>query len=64
MDEDLLERVTELEIRLTHQARLLEELNDVVSDCNLRIDQLHRDNRDLRKVIQGLAPLLEESPDE
>lgn len=63
MDE-LQERLIELEIRFSHQALLLEELNAVVTDSALRIDALERDNRQLRETLQGLAPQLSESPDE
>ena len=64
MDEDLLERVTELEIRFSHQSQLIDELNDVVTDCNLRIDFLQRENLRLQEMVKSLAPELEESPDE
>lgn len=63
MDE-LQERLIELEIRFSHQALLLEELNAVVTDSALRIDSLERDNRHLRETLRGLAPQLSESPDE
>lgn len=58
------ERLDELEVRFTHQSLLVEELNEVVTQCNLRIEQLGRENRQLREMIKGLQPLLEESPDE
>lgn len=63
MDE-LQERLIELEIRFSHQALLLEELNAVVTESALRIDSLERDNRQLRETLRGLAPQLSESPDE
>ncbi len=62
--EDLQERLTELEIRFTHQSRLIDELNDEVTKCNRRIAALERDNRTLRDTLQSLAPELIESPDE
>jgi SlyX protein len=43
---------------------LLDELNEVVTECNLRIDQLNRENMRLRESINGLQPSMEESPDE
>lgn len=64
MLEDLEERVTELEIRFSHQTQLLDELNEVLTDCHLRIDQLSRENQHLRETISTLSPALEESPDE
>jgi SlyX protein len=64
MLEDLQERVTELEIRFSHQTQLLDELNDELVNCNHRIDQLTKDNQHLREAVSTLSPVLEESPDE
>ena len=64
MSEDLEERITELEIRFSHQNRLLDELNQVVVDCDLRIERLDQENRQLRDVVKSLQPELQESPDE
>ncbi len=64
MLEELQERVTELEIRFSHQTQLLDELNEVLTDCNRKIAQLRKDNQRLRATISGLAPSTEESPDE
>lgn len=63
MDE-LQERLDELEIRFTHQSRLIDELNEVVTECNLRISRLERENRALRETLKSLAPEMDESPDE
>lgn len=62
--EDLQERLIELEIRFTHQNRLIDELNDEVAECSRRVASLERDNRTLRDTLQSLAPELTESPDE
>ncbi|RLB78249.1 MAG: SlyX protein [Deltaproteobacteria bacterium] len=64
MLEELQERVTELEIRFSHQTQLLDELNEVLTDCNQRIDRLSKENQRLRETVSTLAPSLEESPDE
>jgi SlyX protein len=64
MNEELEERLTELEIRFSHQMRLVDELNEIVTECNLQIDRLSKENRQLREMIKNLQPLLEESPDE
>lgn len=61
---ELQDRLNELEIRFTHQAMLLEDLNDVVAESARRIDLLERDNRQVREMLRGLAPALSESPDE
>lgn len=62
--EQLEERLTDLEILYSHQVQLIEELNQVVADCNLRIDQLARENKALRATLGSLAPEMTESPDE
>ena len=64
MSDELQDRITELEIRFSHQTQLVEELNEVVTDCNLRIDRLSRQNQQLQEMISSLSPALEESPDE
>lgn len=64
MKETLEQRLMELEVRFSHQAHLLDELNEVVTDCNFQIERLNKETRRLREVIKGLQPLLEESPDE
>ncbi len=64
MLEELKERLTELEIRFSHQAQMVDELNEVVTDCNQRIDRLRKENQYLREAVSTLSPALEESPDE
>lgn len=64
MSNSLKERLDELEVRASYQDRLLEELNAVVTDCNLRIHQLARQNRQLQEMVKNLGGSLEESPDE
>ena len=58
------ERLIEMEVRYSHQARLLDELNDELTAANLRIDELAREVRSLREMLGSLAPQMEESPDE
>lgn len=61
---ELQERLNELEIRFTHQARLIDELNSEIVACNQRLSRLERENRSFREMLQSLAPTLTESPDE
>lgn len=61
---ELQERLDELEIRFTHQARLIDELNGEIVACNQRLSRLERENRSFREMLQSLAPSLTESPDE
>jgi len=63
MDE-MQKQIDELEIRFTHQARLIDELNDVVTDGANRIARLERENGMLKEMMRGLAPETPESPDE
>ncbi|PLX82210.1 MAG: hypothetical protein C0617_15005 [Desulfuromonas sp.] len=63
MDE-LQERITELEIRYTHQSELVEELNAVVTECNQRIASLERENLRVQEMLRSLEPDATESPDE
>ncbi len=64
MSDELQDRLTALEIGFSHQAQLVEELNEVVTDCNLRIDRLRKENEQLKEMVGNLTPALEESPDE
>ncbi len=64
MTNNMIERLDELEIRASYQDRLLEELNAIVTDCNLRIDRLTRQNRQLQDMIKNLGVTPDESPDE
>ena len=64
MPNDMEERLTELEIRFSHQTQLLDELNEVLTDSNQRISRLEKENRQLGEMVRGLQPLMEESPDE
>ncbi len=58
------ERLTELEIRYTHQALLIEELNEELTECSQRLSRLEKENGRLREMVQSFAPELSESPDE
>lgn len=62
--EELEERLTNLEVRSAYQEEMIDELNQVVTACNLQIQQLGRENRNLREMLRSLAPELPESPDE
>ncbi len=63
MDE-LQDRLTELEIRFTHQSQTIEELNAEVTESHRRIDNLEREVRRYREMLNSMAPNLAESPDE
>ena len=54
MDE-LKERLLELEIRYTHQAQLIEELNEVLTDACDRISRLELENRSLRDQLRQVT---------
>ena len=61
---ELEERIVELEIRFTHQARQLEELNEVLTESADFIAALRQDYSALRQMLKGLSPEMMESPDE
>ena len=54
MDE-LHERLIDLEIRYTHQAQLLDELNEVLTGACVRIDRLEQENGRLRDQLRLMA---------
>jgi SlyX protein len=61
---ELEERIVELEIRFTHQARQLEELNEVLTESADFIALLRQENNTFRQMLKGLSPDMLESPDE
>lgn len=61
---DTTDRLIELEIRYTHQARLIDELNDELTAANDRLDALQREISVIKDVLKTLGPDLEVSPDE
>jgi SlyX protein len=52
---ELKERLVELEIRYTQQARLIEELNEVLTDACARIGRLELENRGLRDQLRQVT---------
>lgn len=54
MTDDIEKRVIELEIKLTHQDRLLEELNEVVIEQRASIDKLEKRADALEKALFAL----------
>lgn len=62
--EELIGRITELEIRYAYQNRLIEELNEILTESTRRLDSLERENRRFREMFRSLAPVPQESPDE
>jgi len=58
------ERITELEIRYSHQSHLLEEFNEILVQFGRRIVELEKENGRLREMLRGLGPEMIESPDE
>lgn len=51
---ELKERLTELEIRFTHQAQLIEDLNEVLTGACARISRLEQENRALREQLRQI----------
>jgi SlyX protein len=61
---ELEQRLIELEIRLTHQERMIEELNEVILTDNRRIGDLESRLQSWQKFLDSLGPELLASPDE
>ncbi len=61
---DLNDRLTDLEVRYSHQAHLVDELNDELTKATARIDKLVKEIGMLREMMGSLAPQMEVSPDE
>jgi uncharacterized coiled-coil protein SlyX len=62
--EHIEKRLIELELRYMSQEQTVEELSDEVALCHKRLNELERQNRSLREMVQNLAPEAIESPDE
>ena len=62
--QDLSDRIVELEIRFTHQAQLVDELNQELAHANRRITLLEKENRAFREMFKSMSPEMIESPDE
>jgi SlyX protein len=58
------ERLIELEIRSTHQERIIEELNEIVCRQEQAIERLERDLSLLREQVQQLQPSMNATIDE
>ncbi len=56
------ERLTELEVRLTYQERLISDLDDVVRAFTARVEALEKTIAELREsVVNGPAPIGEQN---
>ncbi|MDO3377353.1 SlyX family protein [Geoalkalibacter halelectricus] len=53
--QDLQERLLALETRQAYQERMVDELNQVVTECNGRIRELEGDLRALRRRLARLS---------
>lgn len=58
------DRLTELEIRFTHQERTLEELNDIVCRQELMLERMEREVLQLREQMKVLLPSLSKEQDD
>ncbi len=62
--QDIEERIAELEMALTHQARQVEDLSGELLEYSRRVARLEKENAGFRRMFEALAPTLTESPDE
>jgi len=58
------ERLTDLEMKFMDQNQLLEQLSDEVALCHRRLDELVRDNNNMKEMMKSFEPESEVSPDE
>jgi SlyX protein len=49
------DRITELEIKFSHQDHLVNELNQIISNQQLSIDRLIKEIQDLKLSVEGSA---------
>ncbi|MHB1141890.1 MAG: SlyX family protein [Sulfuricaulis sp.] len=52
------ERLTELEVRVAFQEKTIQDLNEVVTDQQRRIDRLTQELEAVKSRLAGLAPAL------
>lgn len=58
------DRLTELEIRSTHQEKTVEELNEIVCRQELALECLERELRQIREQLKMLLPAFIKEQDE
>lgn len=58
------QRITELEIRFTHEERTVQELNEIVCRQELRLETLEREVRLVMEQLKMLLPSLTREQDE
>lgn len=58
------ERLTDLEIRYTHQERTIQELSDAMFRQELKLEQLQAEVRQLREQLMIVSPSMVRSPED
>lgn len=58
------DRITDLEIQLTHQQNQVEELNSLVYSQQMQIDSLSTELKQIKEQLQIALPSLVRSPEE
>ncbi|MBI5656186.1 MAG: SlyX family protein [Geobacter sp.] len=58
------ERLTDLEIRYTHQERTIQELSDALFRQELKLEQLQSEVRQLREQLMIVSPSMVRSPED
>lgn len=58
------QRITDLEIRFTHEERTVQELNDIVCTQEQRLESLEREVKQIMEQLKMLLPSLVREQDE
>lgn len=58
------DRLTDLEIRFTHQERIIDDLNDIVSHQEMMLERMERELLQLREQMKILLPSFNRDEDE
>ncbi len=58
------DRLTDLEIRYTHQERTIQELSDALFRQELKLEQLQAEVRQLREQLMIVSPSMVRSPED
>lgn len=62
MSDEVLARLTDIEVALAHDRRMIEDLNDALITANKEVAQLTRRVGELEKMVAGVAEQVAGTP--